>query len=109
VKVLTALNGKKALEILKKEEVDLVLSDYRMPGMDGLEFLTKARKMAPDVPRILLTAYPELNIAVRAINEAAIQNFLTKPISPEALMEAVNAALIKAKQGAGRVASASPL
>ena len=99
VKVHTAGNGTKALDILKKEQVGLVISDYKMPGMDGLEFLTKAREVAPAAPRILITAYPELNVAVRAINEAQIQNFLTKPILPDNLMQAVKAALIKGRSG----------
>ena len=99
VKILTAESGKEGLAQMKKESVDLVISDFRMPGMDGLEFLTKCRELAPTVPRILITAYPELDAAVRAINEAQIQNFLTKPIMPEALMQAVNAALVKGRAG----------
>ena len=106
VKVLTAPDGKKGLEILKGNSVGLVVSDYKMPGMDGLEFLTKARQVAPAAPRILITAYPELNVAVRAINEAQIQNFLTKPITPQALIEAVNAALLKARMESQRAANA---
>jgi DNA-binding NtrC family response regulator len=74
--------------------------------MDGLEFLTKAKQVAPAAPRILITAYPELNVAVRAINEAQIQNFLTKPITPQALLEAVNAALLKSRSAAQRAANA---
>lgn len=108
VKVLTAPNGKAALELLKGEAVGLIVSDYKMPGMDGLEFLTKAREIAPEAPRILITAYPELNVAVRAINEAQIQNFLTKPITPQALIEAVNAALLKARMAAQQGARAPP-
>jgi DNA-binding NtrC family response regulator len=108
VKVLTAAEGKKALELLKTNTVGLIVSDYKMPGMDGLEFLTKAREIAPEAPRILITAYPELNVAVRAINEAQIQNFLTKPITPQALIEAVNAALLKARMAAQQGARAPP-
>lgn len=99
VRVLTAINGKQGLEYLRKEPVDLVVADYRMPGMDGLEFLTRCRKELPNVPRILITAFPELDAAMRAINEAAIQNFLTKPLQPETLMSAINAALVKARAG----------
>jgi DNA-binding NtrC family response regulator len=106
VKIHTAESGKRGLEILAKEPIGLVVSDYKMPGMDGLEFLTKARQVAPAAPRILITAYPELNVAVRAINEAQIQNFLTKPITPTALIEAVNAALLKSRSAAQRAASA---
>lgn len=108
VKILTAGTGAKALEILATEKVGLIVSDYKMPGMDGLEFLTKARQVAPEAPRILITAYPELNVAVRAINEAQIQNFLTKPITPQALLEAVNAALLKGRMAAQQGARAPP-
>jgi len=106
VKVLSAPNGQKALDLLASEHVDLIVSDYKMPGMDGLEFLTKARQVAPAASRILITAYPELNVAVRAINEAQIQNFLTKPITPQALMEAVNSALLKSRNAAQAAAKA---
>jgi DNA-binding NtrC family response regulator len=108
VRVLTAADGKSALQILEKEKssIGLVVSDYKMPGMDGLEFLTKAQQLLPGAPRILITAYPDLNVAVRAINEAQIQNFLTKPITTDALMEAVNAALLKARQASQRAAQA---
>lgn len=99
VHVKGAATGKEGLAELRKGGIDLIVADYRMPGMDGLEFLTKCRKEAPLVPRILITAFPELDAAVRAINEAAIQNFLTKPIMPETLMQAINAALVKGRAG----------
>jgi adenylate cyclase len=104
VQVWPAPDGPQALDILRRERLDAILSDYRMPGMDGLELLTKARQVAPDAARILVTAYPELQVAVRAINEAAIQNFLTKPVQPGHLVEVVNAAIIKARaQGTARL------
>lgn len=90
-------SGKQALALLAKHRYDLIISDYRMPGMDGLEFLTKCREVAPDSPRILVTAYPALDAAMRAINEAQIQNFLTKPLVPEAFIKAINAALVKGR------------
>lgn len=96
-KVLTASDGVKALELLKTERVDAILSDFRMPQMDGITFLAKARAISPDAARILITAYPELDLAMRAINEAQIQNFLTKPVQPVQLLQAVNAAILKTR------------
>lgn len=57
VDVLTADTPQKALDILRRERVDLVVADFVMPGMDGLEFLGEARRLAPSVPRVLFTAH----------------------------------------------------
>jgi response regulator RpfG family c-di-GMP phosphodiesterase len=108
VEVLTARDGPTALELLQRHPVDAIVCDYRMPGMDGLEVLSRASEAAPDVPRIMLTAYPDLELAMRAINEAHIENFLTKPVRGEKLLEAVNAALLKVRQGRDRPATAPP-
>jgi CheY-like chemotaxis protein len=78
--VVTAPSGHEAVTVLERQPVDLVLSDYRMPGMDGVTFLRRAREVAPDAPRILLTAYPQLSIATRAVEDAGIHEFLTKPL-----------------------------
>lgn len=95
VRVLSAENGAQAIEILRREPVGAILCDYRMAGMDGLAVLTEARRVAPDAARILITAYPELQVALRAINEARIQNFITKPVQPNHLIDIVKAALAK--------------
>jgi len=97
VTIYLAGTGTEGLATLKEHPVDLILSDYKMPGMDGLEFLTKAGEACPGAPRILITAYPELNVAMRAINEASISNFLTKPVSAETLIETINAAMVKSR------------
>jgi DNA-binding NtrC family response regulator len=107
VEVLTARDGPTALDLLQFHPVDAIVCDYRMPGMDGLEVLRRASQVAPDVPRIMLTAYPDLELAMRAINEAHIESFLTKPVRADPLLEAVNAALLKARRRTPRPAASA--
>jgi response regulator RpfG family c-di-GMP phosphodiesterase len=95
VHVRTAPSGKAGLDILAKEPVDLILTDYRMPGMNGLEFLMKAAEASPGVPRILITAFPDLDIAIKAINEADIEHFFTKPFEPAVVVDSVRALLFE--------------
>jgi response regulator RpfG family c-di-GMP phosphodiesterase len=95
VRVVTAASGKDALEKMRAEPVDLIITDYKMPGMNGLEFLAQAGDVQPGVPRILITAFPDLDVAIRAINEAGIENFITKPFESKAVVEQVRTALLK--------------
>jgi adenylate cyclase len=97
VDVVSVENGQAALEALEGAPFDLIISDYKMPGMNGLDFLAEARRRAPNVPRIIMTAFPDLDIAIRAINEAAIENFFTKPLDPDEIVEVV-AASLRARQ-----------
>ncbi len=77
--ILTANSGQEGLEILKKNEVDVIVSDQRMPGMTGVEFLGKAKEIYPDTVRIVLSGYTELQSVMDAVNEGAIYKFLMKP------------------------------
>jgi DNA-binding NtrC family response regulator len=88
-KVVTAPSGDEALAILGKQPIDLIVSDFKMPGMNGLQFLEKARVMAPQVPRIMMTAFPDLDIAIAAINDARIETFFTKPLDPDRILAVV--------------------
>lgn len=67
------------LELLKKQEVDMVISDHLMPNMTGLEFLKIVRERHPDVIRLMLTGHADMQTAIDAINQGNIYRFLTKP------------------------------
>jgi len=77
--ILTAISGAEALVILEKEEVDLIVSDMRMPGMDGAMLLAQVASNYPDVVRILLTGYADMDSTIRAVNEGHIYRYISKP------------------------------
>jgi len=78
-RILSAPSGKKGIEILHQDVVDVVVSDQRMPEMTGVEFLRQAKNICPDTIRMVLSGYTELGSVTDAINEGAIYKFLTKP------------------------------
>lgn len=83
--ILTATTGEAGLEILAKHEVDVIVSDQRMPGMTGTEFLRRAKELHPDTVRMVLSGYAELEAITSAINDGAIYKFLSKPWEAEQL------------------------
>ena len=90
--VVLAGSGEAGLEVLARDgTIAAVVSDMRMPGMDGATFLGKARTVLPDATRVLLTGHAELASAIAAINEGRIFRFLTKPCPPPVLVAAVEA------------------
>jgi response regulator RpfG family c-di-GMP phosphodiesterase len=91
--VHTANSGAEALELLKAEPVTVVVSDMRMPQMDGATFLSHVRSLYPDVVRILLTGQADTQAAITAVNEGQIYRFLTKPCPPEVLLEEIGSAV----------------
>ena len=84
-RVITASRGAEALEILDRERPQVVVSDQRMPEISGVDLLQSVRQRHPDVVRILLTGYTEMNIAVEAINRGEIFRLVTKPWNDEEL------------------------
>ena len=91
--VLCAQSGPEALSVLEHESVDVVISDERMPGMAGSEFLAVVRDRFPETVRIILTGYASVETAIKAINEGEIYRFLTKPCNSQDLFTAVKEAL----------------
>jgi len=86
-RVMRAASGQAALDTLaqlksRQEPVALILSDQRMPGMTGVEFLERSREIYPECRRVLLTAYADTEAAIRAINAARIHYYLNKPWDP---------------------------
>lgn len=94
--VFTANSGQEGLDLLKqKGGAAVVISDMRMPQMDGATFLQHVLQRHPDATRILLTGEPGRDAAVSAVNKAQIFRFLTKPCPPDALKAAVEAGVIQ--------------
>jgi signal transduction histidine kinase len=75
-----------ALEYIKNNQDDLVISDFLMPGMNGIEFLAKVKKLHPDISLILLTGYADKENAIQAINEIGIYRYIEKPWDNEDLL-----------------------
>ncbi|WP_224249440.1 sigma-54-dependent transcriptional regulator [Hyalangium gracile] len=91
---LSASNGTEALDLLRKPEVSVMVTDLMMPGMDGQELLKAARAIRPDVEVVLMTAYATVETAVAAMKDGAY-DFITKPLKRHSLVKAVQKALEK--------------
>lgn len=91
--VLTATSGTEGLKIMQEKNVSLVISDYRMPMMDGIEFLQKVREGWHDVIRIMLTAYNDIGIVIEAINKGEVYRFICKPWKSEELALTIKGAI----------------
>ncbi len=89
LRILRAGNGDEALEILRKEPVAVVVSDNLMPGMRGVELLSRVRDSSPDSVRILLTGYADLPTAIEAINRGEVFRFHVKPWVDEEIVRTI--------------------
>ena len=77
--VVTFTSPKEALKYIGNNTVDLVVSDYVMPEMDGIAFLARVREIKPEIPRIILTGYADKENAIKAINEVGLFQYIEKP------------------------------
>ncbi|MEM9468054.1 MAG: response regulator [Actinomycetota bacterium] len=99
-RVMTAESGLEGLELLgcaDNAAIEVVVSDMRMPHMDGATFLSEVRRRHPHLPRILLTGQADMESAIAAVNDAKIFRFLTKPCPPEVLQETIDDAVEQAR------------
>lgn len=95
----TAISGKAGLEILQENApYAVVVSDMRMPEMDGIEFLTQVKNISPDTVRIMLTGNADMETAIDAVNQGNVYRFLVKPCAPEKLNEVLADALKKYRE-----------
>ena len=93
LEVRTAASGEEGIGVLEAEAIDIVVSDERMPGMQGSQFLTEVRRRWPDTIRIILTGQASLEATIDAINEGRIFRFLSKPCDSEDLIATLEEAV----------------
>ncbi|MFP5417701.1 MAG: HD domain-containing phosphohydrolase [Gammaproteobacteria bacterium] len=91
--IRTAESGTRALELLGEEAADVIVSDMRMPGMNGAEFLKHARERWPDSVRLLLTGFSDAESTISAVNEGGIHAYLTKPWDETHVLQAIRSAV----------------
>ena len=79
MEVFTANSGREGLELLEREQIDVVVSDMKMPEMDGAQFLEKVFARWPEIKRILLTGYADISSTIAAVNRGKIWRYIAKP------------------------------
>jgi DNA-binding NtrC family response regulator len=80
--LLALETAEEAMETVRQQDFDIVISDYKLPGMDGLEFLRQVKKRHPETLEILITAYGNYDLYIEAI-KAGVQDFISKPLTSE--------------------------
>lgn len=117
-RVVTYTSAKEALDYVQNHPVDLVISDFLMPEMDGIAFLAKVRNVKPEVPRIILTGYADKENAIKAINDVGLYQYIEKPwdnddlrlivrngIEKKRLMEKLQAKVLEINKAYGELQS----
>ncbi|MEA2030407.1 MAG: response regulator [candidate division Zixibacteria bacterium] len=101
-KTSIAENGQKALDILEDKDIDLVLTDLRMPDMDGMVLTSEMHASYPDIPVVIMTAYPSVDTAVEALRNRVV-DYVTKPFNINRLYKTVQAQLDTDKKEENRL------
>lgn len=91
--VFMANSGNEGLDILRQNKIDLIITDQKMPGMSGVEFLEKTIEEYPDVIRLIITGYTDADALIKAINTGKVYRYIKKPWEPEELKNIVKKAL----------------
>lgn len=90
--VFIAESGAEGLKVFQENDIDIILTDQRMPGMTGIELLVEIRKINPEPMRILLTGYSDINAVIDAINKGQVYRYLNKPWQEEELKNTIESA-----------------
>lgn len=93
VPVVTARSGAQALEIIRSRDVGVVVTDYKMPGMDGLALTREIRKLRPEMPIMMMTAYPDPSLATKAVTEYGVGLMVAKPFDIDFLVGTIQSML----------------
>jgi DNA-binding NtrC family response regulator len=98
-KLLTATNGQEALQIVNREDLSLIITDQRMPGMLGTELLRHCRKINPNMISLMVTANNDIDTFLEAIRQSGASRVINKPWDPDEMLTAVKDALAKYEKG----------
>ncbi len=93
INCITTSDPLEALEIINKKHIDLIVTDQRMPGLTGIDLLKKITPKHPDIVKIILSAYSDLNVILEAVNEVGVYKFILKPWNNEDFLLTVIRAL----------------
>jgi response regulator RpfG family c-di-GMP phosphodiesterase len=94
--VIIGESGEEGLQILDlNEDIEVIISDLKMPGMNGLEFISKIKALSPEKICIMLTAYSDTDVMMKAINEELVYRYLLKPWKRNDILLAINGAFEK--------------
>ena len=97
--IFTALSAEEGQKILKEHNIHLIISDQRMPETTGIEFFESIIKDYPEIPRVLLTGYTDINAVIDAINRGAVYKYVQKPWNEDELRTTIDKALDIYKNG----------
>ena len=92
-KIFTARSAGEARDVLRREEIHLVVTDQRMPGMTGVELLEAIKDEHPDIARMIVTAYSDVRVVIQAINAGRLDHYVTRPWDPDEVRIAIDRAL----------------
>jgi DNA-binding NtrC family response regulator len=95
-RVATAKTGEEALELIEKEDFDILVVDVRLPGKSGMQVLKEVKEVKPYIESIVITGYPTVDLAVDAMKLGAV-DYLVKPVAPDDLERLIRATLLESK------------